>query len=233
MADESRGFFFYQPAIAVRGRRKRRRKRFKRPRWTIIFILVCTAVFIAELIFPFVLDEFSFVPAEILNKPWTFVTSIFLHAPYECANISCTELTISFNHIFFNMFALFMFGLYLETRTSTKQFLSIFFVAGFFGNVAYWLTAPLGTIPAVGASGAIYGIMGMLAVLYPGLVVYIGFAPMPIIFAAALWFFLEFTGMFVPGNIAHQAHLAGLVVGAAYGLYIRKQRKKIVFFWEK
>lgn len=216
MADESRGFFFYQPAVVTRGRRRRRR--IKKPRWTITFIALCTAIFFFDLIFQ-IWPAFAFTPALAFSQPWTFITSIFLHA--------------GFDHLFFNMFALFIFGLYLESRVSTKQYLFIFFLAGFFGNVAYYLTAPLGVIPAVGASGAIYGVMGMLAVLYPGLIVYIGFAPMPMIFAAAIWFLMEFTGMFVPSNIAHQAHLAGLIVGAAYGLYVRKQRNKLVFFWEK
>jgi hypothetical protein len=215
MADKSRGFFFYQPAV-VRGRRRRRR--IKKPRWTFTFIGLCTAIFFFDLIFQ-IWPAFAFTPALAFSRPWTFITSIFLHA--------------GFDHLFFNMFALFIFGLYLEARVSTKQYLFIFFLTGFFGNVAYYLTAPLGVIPAVGASGAIYGVMGMLAVLYPGLVVYIGFAPMPMIFAAAIWFLMEFTGMFVPSNIAHQAHLAGLIVGAAYGLYVRKQRNKTVFFWEK
>jgi membrane associated rhomboid family serine protease len=210
---EERQFFFYQPAVV-----KRRRRKVKKPKWTFIFIAVCTGIFLIDS-FLNIWPLFAFTPSLAFQMPWTFITSIFFHAGLD--------------HLFFNMFALFMFGLYLESRVSTKQFLILFFVAGFFGNVAYWLTAPLGTIPAVGASGSIYGIMAMLAVLYPGLVVYIGFAPMPIIFAAALWFILEFTGLFVPGNIAHEAHLAGLFVGIAYGFYIKRQRKRVVFFWEK
>lgn len=210
-----REFFFYQPGVVVR---RRRRRRTRRPRWTFIFIGLCTFIFFLDLLYP-IWPVFAFTPAQVFERPWTFITSIFFHAGID--------------HLFFNMFALLMFGLYLETRVSTKQFLAIFFIAGFFGNVAYWVAEPYGTIPAVGASGSIYGIMAMLAVLYPGLVVYIGFAPMPIIFAAALWFLLEFTGLFVPSNIAHQSHLAGLVVGVAYGLYIRMQKKKLVFFWEK
>lgn len=207
--------FFNDAPVVVR---RRRRMQISRPKWTMAFIAICTVVFFFDAVFQ-IWPLFAFTPAYAFEQPWTFVTSIFLHADIA--------------HLFFNMFALFMFGLYLESRVSPKQYLFIFFVAGIFGNVAYWLTDPLGTIPAVGASGAIYGIMAMLAVLYPNLIVYVGFAPMPIIFAAVLWFLMEFTGMFVPSNIAHFAHLAGLVIGVAYGFYIRKQRSRLVFFWEK
>ncbi len=207
-------FFFYQPPVMAK-----RRREVKRPKWTFIFIATCVAVFVIDSIFG-VWPAFAFTPANLLQTPWTTITSIFFHA--------------DISHLFFNMFALFIFGIYLEPRVSTKQFLVLFFLAGFLGNIAYWMTAPYGAIPAVGASGAIYGIMAMLAVLYPGLVVYIGFAPMPIIFAAVLWFILEFTGILFPSsNIAHQAHLAGLLAGVALGLYIRRQRSKLVFFWQK
>jgi membrane associated rhomboid family serine protease len=212
---EEKDDFFYQPPVVVR---RRNPMHFKKPIWTITFIVICTVVFLIDAALQ-IWPSFAFTPAYAFSIPWTFVTAIFFHAGID--------------HLFFNMFALFMFGLYLEPRVSTKQYLLVFFAAGIFGNVAYWLTSPLGTIPAVGASGAIYGIMAMLAVLYPNLVVYIGFAPMPIIFAAALWFIIEFTGVFIPSDIAHQSHLAGLAVGVAYGLYIRKQRNKLVYFWEK
>jgi membrane associated rhomboid family serine protease len=215
MADEAGDFFFYQP-IVVRGKRRRRSRR--KPRWTTIFASICVIMFFFDLVFP-VWPWLSFTPAYMYARPWTWVTSIFMHADIF--------------HLFFNMFALLMFGLYLETRVTPRQYLAIFFAAGLLGNAAYWISAPSSTIPAVGASGAIYGVMGMLAMLYPGLIVYIAYAPMPMIFAAVIWFFMEFTGMFTPSNIAHQAHLAGLIAGLTYGLYIRKQRKKLVFFWEK
>jgi membrane associated rhomboid family serine protease len=212
-SDRKREFFFYQPAFF--GRRAQRRSG---PRLTVALIAICAVAFVIDWTFS-ISDYLAFTPAYAFAEPWTFVTSIFMHAGPE--------------HLFFNMFALYMFGIYLEARVQPEQFLFIFFAAGILGNAAYWLTDPLGTIPAVGASGAIYGVMGMLAVLYPGLTVYVGFAPMPMIFAAVLWFVLEFTGMFTPSDIAHSAHLAGLVAGAAYGFYVRRQRSRPVYFWEK
>jgi len=189
-----------------------------RPKWTFIFIGLCVAVFFLEMLPQFPFESFSFAPAFAFEQPWTFVTSIFLHAGIE--------------HLFFNMFALFMFGIYLEPRISERRFLTVFFVAGVLGNAAYMLMSPYGTIPAVGASGAIYGVMGMLAILQPSLTIYIFYMPMPMIFAAALWTITEFLGLFVPGDIAHEAHLAGIIVGALFGLWTKKMKKKDVFIWE-
>lgn len=198
-------------------RRRSHRLRVHKPRWTFIFIALCIVVFFAELILPIV-EQFAFVPARAFGQPWTFVTSIFLHAGVD--------------HLFFNMFALFMFGIYLESRITERQFLILFFAAGIMGNFAYMLMSPYGTIPAVGASGAVYGIMGMLAILQPGLMIYVFYMPMPMIFAAALWTITEFFGLFTPGNIAHEAHLAGIIVGALFGWWVRKRKKRYRFVWE-
>lgn len=192
--------------VFIRGYRGER----SRPKWTFIFIAICVLTFFLEFIIPS-FSYFSFVPAYALSRPWTFVTSIFLHAGFE--------------HLFFNMFALFMFGVYLESILTDKQFLLTFFSAGILGNVAYMLTSPFGTIPAVGASGAIYGIMGLLAILRPSLIVYVGYMPMPMIVAAGFWTILNVLGMFVPGNIAHESHLSGLFIGIIYGIYLRRKRK--------
>ncbi|MDI6807155.1 MAG: rhomboid family intramembrane serine protease [Candidatus Aenigmarchaeota archaeon] len=179
----------------------------RKPKWTITFLILTSLIFLLQPILP--LEELWFKPVEAFSKPWTFVTSMFLHA--------------GFGHLFFNMFALFIFGIFLEPRISQGNFLLLYFLAGILGNLAYWLTSPLGEMPAVGASGAIYGILGTVAILHPTLIVWFfpGF-PMPMIVAAGFWVLISVLGMFTPTNIAHQAHLAGLVVGFYLGFKIRR-----------
>jgi len=177
---------------------------------TLYLILACVAIFFLELFISF--EDFYFTPAYAFEQPWTFVTSIFLHA----------DLT----HLFFNMFALFIFGISLESRVSKGTYLSIFFLAGIVGNLGYWLTAADATIPAVGASGAIYGIMGCLAMLTPLMIVYVGGMPMPMIIAAVFWAWMEISGALVPvGNIAHGSHLGGLAIGTLFGVYLKIKKR--------
>ena len=120
-----------------------------------------------------------------------------------------------------------MFGLALENRIGSRNYLIIFFIAGILGSIGYMLTSTNPLIPAIGMSGAIYGIMGALAMIMPGTMVWVGgFAPMPMIFAVFFWGISEFLGLFTPGVIARGAHLGGLFIGVLYGLYIRKQEEK-------
>ena len=182
------------------------RKRSK-PRLTFAFIFISIIVFFLQPLLFF--RYLEFVPAYAFSRPWSFVTSIFLHA--------------NFTHLFFNMFALFVFGSYLEVRIKKFDFLILFFLSGISGNFAYLLTDINSTIPAVGASGAIYGILGALAIIYPALIVWVGYVPMPMIFAAVFWIILNFLGLFIPSNIAYQAHLAGIFIGIFYGYRIKKR----------
>ncbi len=171
----------------------------------IVFII---AVFLVQIFFP-IEQYFYFVPAFALSRPWTFITSIFLHA--------------DFSHLFFNMFALWIFGMHLERQLSRTQYLAIFFLAGIVGNLGYMVTAPNATTPGLGASGAIYGVMGTLALLMPSMIVFVGGIPMPMFVAAFVWALTEYLGLFAPGNIAHGSHLAGLFIGIGYGLYLRRK----------
>jgi hypothetical protein len=181
-------------------------------RWTFVFIIACTAVFLIQQTGIFDWQLFAFTPALALERPWTFVTSIFLHA--------------DFSHIFFNMFALFMFGIVLENKIGSKHFIIIFFLSGIIGSVGYMITASDPMIPAIGASGAIYGILGALAVVMPLMTVWVVGIPMPMIVAAVVWIALEVFGMFSPSSIAHGAHLGGVVVGIIYGIYLRMSERR-------
>lgn len=184
----------------------------KRPMLTIYLICFITFVFILQQFLP--MEEYGdFIPAEAFERPWTFVTSIFLHADIE--------------HIFFNMFALFIFGTFLETKIDARDYILIFLISGIFGNVAYLFIASDPTIPGLGASGAIYGIMGCLAVLAPTAIVYFLSVPMPMFLAAIIWAVTEFAGIFVPSDIGHAAHFAGLIIGVIYGFYIKRYQKEL------
>jgi len=178
---------------------------------TLSLIGINVFIFFIELISP-IENYFSFVPAHAFSEPWTFVTAMFLHA--------------DFTHIFFNMFALFIFGTYLEARISKKYFLLIYFASGIVGNVGYMITSPGSLIPGLGASGAIYGVMGALAMISPTAIIYLYGVPMPMIVASFFWFISEFFGIFVPSGIAYGAHLGGLFLGVIFGLYLKTQYKE-------
>jgi membrane associated rhomboid family serine protease len=180
------------------------------PKWTFIFIAVCVVVFL----FQQVTDVWiygAFIPGLAFRYPWMFVTSIFLHA--------------SLSHLFFNMLALFFFGISLEPMIGRRRFAVLFMASGIVGNVGYMLTAPDPLTPGIGASGAIYGVVGALAVLTPLSIVFVGMLPMPMILVAIGYAFLAYIGLFGGSSgIAEGAHLGGMALGAAYGLYLRLRR---------
>jgi len=177
------------------------------PRWTYIFILLSLVGFVLQ----YVTSSWvylAFFPALVLEYPWMFITSIFLHA--------------DLSHLFFNMMALFFFGTYLERMIGRRSFLVLFLVSGVIGNLGYLFTASDPLTPAIGASGAIYGVVGTLAVLAPLMMIFIyGIIPLPMFITAILWTLLDLVGLFTPSGIAHGAHLGGMVVGVIYGLYLR------------
>ena len=177
--------------------------------WTIRFIVIAVVFFVLQNILgPEIWQYFAFFPALAIKWPWTLITSVFLHA--------------DFNHLLFNMFALFFFGSYLERLLGSNRFLIIFIAAGIVGNIGYFVTAPNNMIPAIGASGAAYGLMGTLAVLAPFMSVYVwGLLPVPMVILTAGYAFVDIIGLTSPSGIAHGAHLAGLIVGVAFGLYLR------------
>lgn len=156
---------------------------------------------------------FAFVPAFALAEPWLFVTSIFLHADLY--------------HLFFNALALLFFGTYLERIVGRTMFVALFLLAGVVGNLGYMFTTDNPMIPAIGASGAVYGIVGTLAVLTPFTLVFIwGLIPLPMVVAAALWGLMDFAGLFLPSGVAHGAHLSGMFVGIALGMYLRVRARR-------
>lgn len=167
--------------------------------------VVCVAVFVLQMVFPQVTDNFALISEEAFQKPWMFLTSIFLHGGFE--------------HLLYNMFALVLFGSILEKIISGKNFLIIFFISGLFASFGSFLFYDA----SLGASGAIFGLLGALAILRPRMTVWVAGIPMPMIFAIFIWAAGDLLGMFVPSGVANAAHLVGLAVGIFFGLKLKNQ----------
>jgi len=148
----------------------------------------------------FVLDS-----SELASSPWTVITSMFLHGDYV--------------HLFYNALALFMFGLVLENIIGTRKFALIYFIGGIIAGVAGAFLYPA----LLGASGAIFAVMGTLAVLRPRMTVYVGYFPMPMVIAVFVWIAIDLVGIIAPSGVANLSHIAGLIFGIATGLAMRKR----------
>jgi len=173
------------------------------------FLIIANLIFfIPAYIRPDILYRFGFYPSEFLSKPWTIVTSLFLHA--------------SIGHILGNMLTLYYFGNYLIALVGELKFFIIYFLGGIIGCVfCIFLLPPYG--PVVGASGAIFAVGGALAVMRPRLSVYVFPIPAPVpLWVAVVGGFLIMTVLFL-STIAWQAHLGGLLVGALFGLIYRRR----------
>jgi len=166
---------------------------------------ICVLAFIIQLIFPIFEDTFLLTSSEVFSQPWTLVTSMFLHG--------------DFMHLFYNMFALGLFGLILEKIIGGKKFLIVYFVGGIVASISvtFFYNA------ALGASGGVMAILGCLAVLRPKMRVFIGMIPMPMFVAALVWIGGDVIGLFAPSGIANAAHLGGMFFGLVAGLYLRNK----------
>jgi len=182
------------------------------PIWVLIglnFIL-----FIVTLVNQDVLFLLWFRPLTFSSRPWTILTSLFIHA--------------GFWHIIANMFTLYFFGRQLSRLVGRNSFLAVYFVGGIVGNILFMLLASPFT-PLVGASGAIFAIGGTLAVMRPKIKVLIFPVPVPVpLWAAIIGIFVVLS--FVP-SIAWQAHLGGLIVGLIAGYFFRMRERRLYFGW--
>ncbi len=160
---------------------------------------------------PIYMEKFSEWPYQIVHekKYYQVITSAFLHA--------------NFMHLFFNMFALYTFGSFLEgffisnlgSFEGSLYFFLIYFISLLFGSVltvVFHYNDP-GYV-AVGASGAVSGIVFSYIIFFPQSMLYVFFIPMPAYLFAFLWIAFSVYGMRSKlGNIGHEAHLGGAIGG--------------------
>jgi membrane associated rhomboid family serine protease len=158
-----------------------------------------------------IMNTFGFTPGEFLSEPWTIITSMFVHAGIW--------------HILINMLMLYFFGSYVLGLLGEVRFLIIYFVGGLIGNLLFFLLGNEYAV-VVGASGAIYAIMGTLAVMRPRLKVLVWF-----LVPVDLWILVLIMGALIISTqigssyIAWQAHLGGLILGLIAGIYFRRRER--------
>ena len=175
-------------------------------KYTLAFTAIIIGMFILQSTIP------SFTDNLILNEssweqPYRFVTAIFLHG--------------GITHIAFNLFAILIFGFLLEKLIGSKKFFILFLTSGIIANLISINFYP----SSLGASGAIMGIIGTLAILRPKMMVWAFGVILPMWIAAILWIIGDTLGIFIPDNTGNIAHLSGIAIGILYGLLIRVKYK--------
>ncbi|WP_256298820.1 rhomboid family intramembrane serine protease [Haloarchaeobius salinus] len=148
---------------------------------------------------------------------WAWFTSIFSHAP-------------SLYHIAGNSIVIFFFGRLVEEYVGSRDYIFLFLGSGVLAGLGHIGLALVTGEPTAlyGASGAALALMGVLTIIRPNLTVLIYFIiPTPIWVLTGLYALVSVTGILggsvMPGggNVAHAAHLFGLVLGLLYGQYVK------------
>lgn len=171
--------------------------------WTII--VACMAVWLVEMILRLLapsaftaLVSFGMVmSATMISHPWTWLTSMFLHAP-------------SVMHIAFNMLALFSVGPVLERMMGHWRYLALYLISGLGGAAGLMVWARVSGdwfVAAYGASGALFGLFAALLVVFRRIGADIR--------SMLVWMGINFLLPFVVGGIAWQSHIGGFLTGGA------------------
>ncbi len=184
---------------------------------------------VAELVMPdlrYILSLYYPAASEYF-RPWQLVSHMFMHA--------------NFNHLLFNMFALYMFGTALETYWGAKRFLTFYFICGFGSLILYLAVLYLEVsaydpltyqafisrpFPMMGASGAIFGLLAGYGMMFPESRIMLLIPPIPmkakyfVMIYAVIELIFGISG--IQTGVAHFAHLGGALFGAIMIIYWRK-----------
>ncbi|RKZ25500.1 rhomboid family intramembrane serine protease [bacterium] len=182
----------------------------KFPLVTLTLIGVNIAVFLYQLqAGEKIVYAFGLVPARIshLSSLYTFITCMFLHGGWF--------------HLLGNMLYLWIFGDNVEDRMGRIPFLIFYILVGVLGSLAYLALHPSSTIPLIGASGAISGVMGAYFLFFPRasiislvpLFFFIRIIVLPAWFYLGFWVLIQIASLPGESPVAFSAHLGGFFSG--------------------
>lgn len=187
-----------------------------------------------------VIQTFGFMPARLLHPgvfgyaPWevglTLISSLFLHG--------------GFVHLIGNLIYLWVFGGAVEDQMGRVRFLLFYIACGAAGSLTHTILFPLSTVPSIGASGSIAGLLGAFLILRPKariitlfpLVVYWAMAEIPALVFLPVWFGMQFFSGFLSlqaargtqevAGVAWWAHVGGFVFGMVVAILWRASQQR-------
>jgi membrane associated rhomboid family serine protease len=198
------------------------------PYITVTLIILNAVAWLYELtlpedILPIFLQLYGVVPADFSTA--TVVSSMFLHGGWS--------------HFVGNMWFLWIFGDNVEDRLGHGRFVVFYLLCGTVAALGHVAMDPHSTLPTIGASGAIAGVMGAYFVLYPHsrvltLVLYFEIIELPAVLLLGFWFVIQLfsagaiavTANTEGGGIAFMAHIAGFVAGLV-GVFVFRRRQEL------
>jgi membrane associated rhomboid family serine protease len=205
------------------------------PYITVTLIVMNAAAWLYELtmpgdVLPVFLQLYGVVPADF-SAP-TLVSSMFLHGGWS--------------HFIGNMWYLWIFGDNVEDRMGHARFVAFYLLCGMVAALGHVAMDPSSTLPTIGASGAIAGVMGAYFVLYPHsrvltlipLIIYFEIVELPAVLLLGFWFVMQLfnagaiavTASTAGGGIAFAAHVAGFVAGLL-GVFVFRKRRPSKEWW--
>lgn len=222
------------------------RRRFPIINYTLIAINI--AVFVYEVTQPNECFElaYSTIPAGIVHNISYSVQGCALGQPSPVYITLLTSMFLHANllHIAGNMLYLFIFGDNVEDRLGHIPYLIFYLFCGLVASVSQIVVSPESTIPNLGASGAIAGVLGAYLIFYPGsrvrTIIFLGIfftlARLPAILVIGLWFVLQFVSGVTTlssnpqaGGVAYFAHIGGFIAGALIALILKPMLKSTTY----
>ncbi len=186
------------------------------------------------------IETWGLVPARLMQwteNPWVLVTlftSMFLHGGW--------------GHLIGNMIYLHVYGRSVENALGSGRYLLFYILCGLAGGLLHAFLHPMSTIPTVGASGAISGVLGGYLLLYPHAQVFLliplffwfPVVVLPAAFVLTWWFFFQFLGgitvLALPeamqgGGVAYWAHIGGFVAGLLLVRLFRPRLRQVYQYY--
>ena len=197
---------------------------------TISLIAVNVVIFVVELLqgenLVLFVNSFGAIPCEVTTG---IDTEPLIFFPVRLTVFSSMFLHGGWSHLVGNMLYLWIFGNNIEDRMGHHRFILFYVLVGIAASIAQIAASPFSTIPLIGASGAISGVLGAYLLLYPKakvltlvpLVVFLRVVSLPAYVVLGFWIVLQIINGFVSlsyiaqGGVAFFAHIGGFIAGLA------------------